>query len=412
MPHLGLGGSQKQAVHLHRLLQDRGFEPVLVATDVSSRYENNLFPSVPLKVARRYVTARALIAGFSMILVESLRKNRSHWRLKRNPWSTKYSWLKQHLIGRADSEQLEILERLGIGTTLSALGLRRLFLKLGPSLIISFLPKTNILSIVAAQGIAPVWVSERNDPCRQLLDPRVTALRTELYPIAEKILANSRHAVADLREMFPASNCYWMPNIMDHREPVARPMVSSRIIGYVGRLHSQKRVDHLILGFEKSALWEGADGFHLQIVGSGPEERTLRDIANRTSCAEKISFLGLQSFGKTSLRQMAFCVLPSLHEGHPNVMDESISSGTIPLVSRDIQEMQFIFSDAEVEEIGFSETDQLADKLRSLAKLPPEKFLDLFERVSGSFSRDLTRREERIKLFLESVSRRVSRIES
>ena len=78
--------------------------------------------------------------------------------------------------------------------------LRREFQLLSPDLIISFLTRTNVLTLMATTGLGiPVIVSERNNPELQTVGPTWSWLRRRLYPRAFGLVTMTKGAM----KLFP-----------------------------------------------------------------------------------------------------------------------------------------------------------------------------------------------------------------
>lgn len=100
---------------------------------------------------------------------------------------------------------------------------------------------------------------------------------------------------------------------------------------FVGRLVQLKRVDLLISALMKIIHFD----FELLIVGSGPEEVRLRDLASR-GLGNRVRWLGqFRSDEIPSLLEQSDClVLPSIHDGWGAVVSEALIEGT-PAVCSD-----------------------------------------------------------------------------
>src|SRR3546814_17279848 len=76
------------------------------------------------------------------------------------------------------------------------LGLRRIFARLKPDVILSFLTRTNVQSLMAAVGMdVPVIVSERNNPAMQEVGPNWNRLRSLFYPRAHGLVVMTSGAL-------------------------------------------------------------------------------------------------------------------------------------------------------------------------------------------------------------------------
>jgi len=113
----------------------------------------------------------------------------------------------------------------------------------------------------------------------------------------------------------------------------SRPRTESgHVYLFVGRLLARKNVSTLIRAFGMCAK----PGDELQIVGTGPEERQLRELAHsRTGPGSTITFLGDES-GERLHERYALAdtlVLPSLSEVWGMVVNESLAAGLHAVVS-------------------------------------------------------------------------------
>jgi glycosyltransferase involved in cell wall biosynthesis len=97
---------------------------------------------------------------------------------------------------------------------------------------------------------------------------------------------------------------------------------------YVGRLSSEKGVDLLL------EAWRSLDGVPLSVVGSGPDERRLREIA---ASLPDVRFLGRVPRDRAlrAMQEAAFVVAPSrLYEVFPMALLEALSIGRAVVAPR------------------------------------------------------------------------------
>jgi len=107
-----------------------------------------------------------------------------------------------------------------------------------------------------------------------------------------------------------------------------------RAIVYVGRLSEEKGLPTLIEAAGRLRR-QGRD-FRLYLVGEGPLLDSLQERAGQLDLDENVRFVGREEHRRVSLWLGAcdvFC-LPSLREGCPNVVLESLSSGRPVVASR------------------------------------------------------------------------------
>ncbi len=107
----------------------------------------------------------------------------------------------------------------------------------------------------------------------------------------------------------------------------------SYLLSY-GRLDdSVKDFSFLIHAFDASQIWK--QGHYLVIMGSGPDEKKLKALANSVAASHTILFVPFISEPFAVIRAARFVTLTSRYEGFPMVLVESLSIGT-PVVSLDI----------------------------------------------------------------------------
>ena len=161
-----------------------------------------------------------------------------------------------------------------------------------------------------------------------LLEPRM--LRW-----ADVVTVVSKSAQEAYRER--GVNTVYIPNAIDLEGlPSGEERLYDRQIIFVGRLSKEKGVDVLV----KAA--EAIEGAHFLIVGSGPEEKRLKDYGKKNS----IHFLGWQPWERTIrlIRGSDAFVLPSRMEGLPTVLLEAMAVGT-PVIATKVGGVPEIIDD-------------------------------------------------------------------
>ena len=88
------------------------------------------------------------------------------------------------------------------------------------------------------------------------------------------------------------------------------------IIGHVGRFMKQKNHEFLIDVFEKAIKQD--DNIYLILVGQGPLEDKIKEMAKEKGIEDKILFLGQRNDVNKLYQAMDIFVLPSLYEGLRN----------------------------------------------------------------------------------------------
>jgi glycosyltransferase involved in cell wall biosynthesis len=151
------------------------------------------------------------------------------------------------------------------------------------------------------------------------------------------IVAPSKRIARELTEQGYTNHCH-IPNGVDvdrfHpacetdrvalRQRLQLPS-DRRLVGFLGRLHRHKGIDVLIRAWAASRL--PAAGAVLCLAGEGPEDVSLRRLADATGAVRgSINFVGRVEPSEF-LRTLDACVLPSRAEGMSNALLEGMASG-------------------------------------------------------------------------------------
>jgi sugar transferase (PEP-CTERM/EpsH1 system associated) len=142
----------------------------------------------------------------------------------------------------------------------------------------------------------------------------------------------------------PASKIQWIPNGVDTER--FRPRADQidcrrkfglpedgRIIGSVGRLDALKNYEVLVAAFARLA--PNFPDMHLALLGKGPAEQNLRNVAEQLGVSKKVYFLGHRHDPENFLAALNIFALPSKFEGMSNVVLEAMASG-LPVVCADL----------------------------------------------------------------------------
>ena len=218
------------------------------------------------------------------------------------------------------------------------LALVRTLFTLRPDIIYSTIQHTNVA--ILALSLLMFWrpkiiIREPNLPSRQL--PALNFSRflkiayRLLYPKADKIVAPSQQIISELIRDFrisPGRTDTLANPIKEHyirqlAAPVKRaPGPGLRLVS-AGSLTLQKGFDRLLRSFADMP----ADS-HLTILGAGPLERELRDLAAKLECADRIIFAGFMKNPWPYFAGADAFLLASKWEGMPNVALEALACGT------------------------------------------------------------------------------------
>ncbi|MCA9033679.1 MAG: glycosyltransferase [Planctomycetaceae bacterium] len=106
-----------------------------------------------------------------------------------------------------------------------------------------------------------------------------------------------------------------------------------RVVGFVGRLARQKRLQDLIWSFQ--LLRQTITNGKLVLIGDGPERVALEELAINLDCRHLIHFAGHRSDAYQLAAAFDVFVLPSEFEGMSNSLMEAMSL-RLPVVASDI----------------------------------------------------------------------------
>ena len=212
------------------------------------------------------------------------------------------------------------------------LRLRRALREAGAPIVIGFVAQTAVLTVLASMRL-PVRVvaAERNDPRQQNLGLIWNALRRFAYIQADLVTANSRGVADALADFVALKRVAFLPNPLPsppHCEPA---QLTAPTILSIGRLNHQKAHDVLLAAFTRFSAKQPK--WRLAIMGEGPEDAKLRELAARLGIAGKVDWLGRQDNPYPFLRASRIFVLASRHEGMPNALLEAMSCALPCIVS-------------------------------------------------------------------------------
>lgn len=230
---------------------------------------------------------------------------------------------------------LRVLDREKPGGALTHLrrisAIRELLAVENPDLVISFLTKVNVLTLIASLGFnKPVIISERNNPLRQ---------SRHLWRVAQNIAASRARLMVmqteAARQDLPPRLHAKARVIPNPCAPLAfRPPPPSPHFRFVatGRLDRQKGFDLLIRAF--AALPADLSDSQLTIFGDGPERAALCHQIKEAGLTDRVHLPGLSEAAAGWLSAGDALVVSSRFEGFPNVLAEATCSG-LPSIAFD-----------------------------------------------------------------------------
>ena len=220
-----------------------------------------------------------------------------------------------------------------VGSTIRrVLALRRVIRDGQPDIVISFLGKINVLTILATRGMKmPVVVSERNNPDRQVFRRVWRWLRKRLYGMAECVVTPSQGVLNWFPDAIRASgrvipNPVDLPDTMPVRQPGQPTLIA------VGRLVPQKGFDLLLPAFGKIA--EKFPEWTLIIRGEGELRGEIEQLRDTLGLRDRVEMPGITEVPGQWVEEGEIFVLSSRYESFGNVVTEAMVAG-LPIVSFD-----------------------------------------------------------------------------
>ncbi|GGE14556.1 amylovoran biosynthesis protein AmsD [Polymorphobacter glacialis] len=223
--------------------------------------------------------------------------------------------------------------------------LRRILRTERPDIVVSFLFKINVTTLIAAMGLGiPVIVSERNNPDRQQAHPIWPLLRSLFYPSAAALVLQteaSRKALS--RSQAAAGVVIANPITCWPRRP--EPEGRKTLVA-VGRLDAQKGFDLLLQAFAVVAALHPA--WDLVIWGEGPRRADLEAQVAALGIGDRASLPGLSDKPGDWIASASAFVLSSRFEGFGNAMAEAMAAG-LPVVAFDCDYGVAVLADRDVD---------------------------------------------------------------
>jgi len=206
-----------------------------------------------------------------------------------------------------------------------------------PDVVISFMDRTNVITLLATQGLGiPVIASEQNNPYAMQIGYVWEALRWIAYHRAARVVVQSDRLVS----YFPLGvqrKTRVMPN------PVSLPTGKTRGTGRerreatytilaLGRLVRQKGFDYLLEAFSQIA--HRHPQWSLEIWGEGEIRPQLEQLRDQLGLHGRAHLPGITSEPLTIMHRADLFVLSSRYEGFPTVLTEALAAG-LPVIAFD-----------------------------------------------------------------------------
>lgn len=215
------------------------------------------------------------------------------------------------------------------------------------SIVISFLERANLLSLMALEGV-PRIISVRKHMEMALAEKSwiKSSLIRIAYPLlvrqADAVVCNSSESAKSFARKFPQTRAP-IVTILNSVSPTivgaaTEPIVDANeldgrpVVVAVGRLKPAKGFVPLLRAF--SLVHARVSDAVLVIVGDGPEREKLERVASALGIREHVRLKGLQANPYPWLARGTLFVLPSRAEGFPNALLEAMALG-VPVIAAD-----------------------------------------------------------------------------
>jgi glycosyltransferase involved in cell wall biosynthesis len=215
--------------------------------------------------------------------------------------------------------------------------LRRELRKARPDVVISFVDRANVLTLLASIGLGvPVIVSERTDPRQHSIGFALNGLRRWLYPRASAVVMQSRGLRDWACRFVRDSAIHIIPNpvkpVLNGSKYPSSHQDSGRTVVAMGRLGKEKRFDLLLRAFCRCTKMH--DDWSLIILGEGDERESLEALIGELELKDRVSLPGRIRDPAGILQGADLFVLSSRYEGFPNALLEAMACG-LAVISTD-----------------------------------------------------------------------------
>lgn len=246
------------------------------------------------------------------------------------------------------------------------LRLRKAIKQADGEIVISFLTKTNIHTILACRGLGKkVVISERNDTTRQDYPWPWPTLRKWIYKHADVVTANSSIALKGMKSYVPNEKLVCVPNPVIMPDSFAVPDQSQLMLN-VGRLVPQKRQELILEAFFFLPI-KHQKSWTCEILGDGKEKNNLLQLAGKFEITHRVKLHGLVDNPSQYYKEAGIFILASDYEGTPNVLLEAMAHGLPCIVSDSLPgALKYVEDGASGFVFRTGDAKDLSNKIRKL----------------------------------------------
>jgi GalNAc-alpha-(1->4)-GalNAc-alpha-(1->3)-diNAcBac-PP-undecaprenol alpha-1,4-N-acetyl-D-galactosaminyltransferase len=206
---------------------------------------------------------------------------------------------------------------------------RSIIRRIEPDVILSFLEFYNEITMLSLLGIKKtIYLFDRNNPFLKEQNTAQSILRKILYPRANGVVVQTRHAADYYKKLKYNSNIYVLPNPKSEVKVLWDCNSKRKTIICVGRMESQKNQKYLIDVFAQIKN----NGWILRFVGDGRLRQENEKYVEKLNLKNQVEFMGIRSDIQSILSESTIFAFPSLWEGFPNALLEAMAIG-VPCIS-------------------------------------------------------------------------------
>lgn len=212
--------------------------------------------------------------------------------------------------------------------------LRKAISSCKPDCVVSFIEKTNVLTLLACSFLGVrVVVSERTNPRAYFVRPLWDRLRALVYRFSDALVVQTESLRPWAASICRPNRVWVIPNAIDssrlqamtHLQDCNQSTSWTHRIVSMGRMTTEKGHDLLLEACAK--IFSQHTDWGLEIVGDGPLREKLTKQAESLGISDRVHFHGQLSAPFGVVKRADIFVLPSRIEGFPNVLLEAMCLG-------------------------------------------------------------------------------------
>lgn len=227
-------------------------------------------------------------------------------------------------------------------------GLHSRLIKMRPQIVQTHVLRANLTATLTARSAKVPIIIATEMTLKNIAPPGLRRMRDRLLQVALKYAFKKCDQLVVTSEYLKKE---WSPVWMHDKTEIIYPPFSMEkytaakekkgapkitdvfTVGFVGRLSEEKKVDDLIKAIK--IVSEKNRDIKCVIVGTGPEEEKLKQLAGELNVSRYIDFSGYTDNSFEMLSAFDLFVLPSRTEGCPIVILEAMASG-LPVIATNV----------------------------------------------------------------------------